>query len=174
MDGMGPFPGTFHPGLRLEDKWNQYQLISPLAPMPETMIFDPLDLSGAIRFLGEKGSVVLKRRIGRGGRGLQRINDPQSFSNLHLDATYYLLQEYVESKIDGYSFSIRSVAFGGNSMCMYANLSTKSFSNHGTLVFVTPGESFGLAEKNFRTESFDQSHGRQNLVRRKRSSLLEA
>jgi len=163
MDGMGPFPGTFHPGLRLEDKWNQYQLISPLAPMPETMIFDPLDLSEAIRFVREKGNVVLKRRIGRGGRGLQRINEPQSFSTLRLDAKYHLLQEYVESKIDGYSFSIRSVAFGGDFVCMYANLSTKSVSNHGTLVFVSPGESFGLAEKNFKTQSFDQRSWEANI-----------
>ena len=41
-------------------------------------------------------------------------------------------------------------------MCMYANLSTRSASNHGTLVFVSPGKSFGLAEKDFRTESFNQ------------------
>jgi hypothetical protein len=44
MDGMGPFPDTVHPGLRLEDKWIQYQLIQSIAPMPETMVFDPQDL----------------------------------------------------------------------------------------------------------------------------------
>ena len=54
MDGMGPFPDTLHPGLRLEDKWVQYQLISPLARMPETMIFDPLDLAGLQDFWNGK------------------------------------------------------------------------------------------------------------------------
>lgn len=27
MDGCGPFPGAFHPALRLEDKWVQYQIL---------------------------------------------------------------------------------------------------------------------------------------------------
>jgi hypothetical protein len=71
MDGEGPFPTTFHPGLRLEDKWVQYELVKSIAPMPETMIFDPLHLPEAERFLEQKGTIVLKRRLGRGGRGLQ-------------------------------------------------------------------------------------------------------
>ncbi len=71
MDGMGPFPGTFHPGLRLEDKWNQYQLLKAIAPMPETMIFDPEDTAGVDHFIERKKKAVLKRRVGRGGRDLQ-------------------------------------------------------------------------------------------------------
>jgi hypothetical protein len=156
MDGKGSFPTTFHPALRLEDKWNQYRLISPIVPMPETMIFDPLRLDKAERFLERKGRVVLKRRVGRGGRGLQVITEPERFSKLDLGSNPYLLQEMIESKIDGYNFSIRSVAFGGEWMCMYANLSTRSFSNHGTLVFISTGRPFGLEEKDFKTESFNQ------------------
>jgi len=155
MDGKGPFPSTFHPGLRLEDKWNQYLLIHPIVQMPETMIFDPLNLGQAERFLERKGNVVLKRRIGRGGRGLQRITEPEMFAKLTLGSTPYLLQENIESKVDEYNFSIRSVAFGGEFICMYANLSTRSFSNHGTLAFVSPGYPFGLREKDFKTESFN-------------------
>lgn len=154
MDGMGPFSSTFHPGLRLEDKWIQYQLIHSIIAMPETMIFDPLHLREAERFLEHKGAIVLKRRLGRGGRGLQRITDSQTL--LSVKPKDCLLQEYVESTVDGFNFSIRSVAFGGRFMCMYANLSTRPASNHGILVFVSPGKSFGLAEKDFRTESFDQ------------------
>lgn len=154
MDGMGPFPSTFHPGLRLEDKWIQYQLIHSIIAMPETMIFDPLHLRDAERFLEHKGTIVLKRRLGRGGRGFQRITDSQTL--LSVKPRDCLLQEYVESTVDGFNFSIRSVAFGGRFMCMYANLSTRPASNHGILVFVSPGKSFGLAEKDFRTESFDQ------------------
>jgi len=156
MDGMGPFPSTFHPGLRLEDKWIQYQLIHSIMAMPETMIFDPLHFPEAERFLEQKGAVVLKRRLGRGGRGLKKIIDSQALLSVKPDSKNCLLQEYVESTIDGFHFSIRSVAFAGQFMCMYANLSTRSASNHGTLVFVSPGHSFGLADKDFTTESFNQ------------------
>lgn len=154
MDGMGPFPSTFHPGLRLEDKWIQYQLIHSIVAMPETMIFDPLHLQEAGRFLEQKGAIVLKRRLGRGGRGLQKITDPQALAIV--EPQNCLLQEYVDSTVDGFNFSIRSIAFGGRFMCMYANLSTRPASNHGTLVLVSPGKSLGLAGKDFRTESFDQ------------------
>ena len=41
-------------------------------------------------------------------------------------------------------------------MCMYANLSTRSYSNHGTLTFVSRGDHFGLADKEFRTICFNQ------------------
>jgi len=158
MDGMGPFPKTFHPGLRLEDKWNQYQLLKSIAPMPETMILDPEDLVGIDRFLERKNKVALKRRIGRGGKDFQVVTDPSALWKMDLDlvSNHYLLQEYVESKINGYSFSIRSVAFSGEFMCMYANLSSKVTSNHGILTFVGIGNPFGLRENDFETESFNQ------------------
>ncbi len=156
MDGMGPFPSTFHPGLRLEDKWNQYQLLKTVAPMPETTIFNPKDLTGAERFMERKKKVILKRRAGRGGRDLQIITDPSSFWKLSSGPYPYLLQEYVESKINGFSLSVRSVAFAGEFMCMYANLSTRPASNHGILVFISSGNPFGLSTKDFKTESFNQ------------------
>jgi hypothetical protein len=155
-DGMGPFPNTLHPGLRLEDKWNQYQLISPFFPMPETMIFDPLNLIEAERFLERKGKIVIKRRVGRGGRDLRVICDPEALRSQDLGSNRNLLQEYIESKIDGYTFSIRSIAFGGEFMCMYANLSSRSTSNHGVLTFISPGHRFGLGERDFEIESFNQ------------------
>ena len=156
MDGMGPFPGTFHPGLRLEDKWNQYQLLKAIAPMPETMIFDPEDTAGVDRFIERKKKAVLKRRVGRGGRNLQIITEPSSLWKLNLGSNPSLLQEYVESKINGLSLSVRSVVFGGEFMCMYANLSTRAASNHGILTFISPGNPFGLSKKHFNTESFNQ------------------
>ncbi len=156
MDGMGPFPRIFHPGLRLEDKWNQYQLLKAIAPMPDTMIFDPEDTAGVDRFIERKKKAVLKRRVGRGGRDLQIITEPSSLWKLNLVSNPFLLQEHIESKIDGFSLSVRSVAFGGGFMCMYANLSTRPNSNHGILTFISPGNPFGLTEKHFRTESFNQ------------------
>jgi hypothetical protein len=155
MDGTGPFPHTFHPGLRLEDKWNQYQLLNCLIPMPETMVFDPSDLTVAERFLERKGKVVLKRRVGRGGRGLRIISDLETLRGLDLGSTQSLLQEYIESKIDGYTLSVRSIAFGGEFICMYANLSRRSTSNHGVLTFISRGHGFGLSERNFEVESFN-------------------
>jgi len=156
MDGMGPFPDRLHPGLRLEDKWVQYQLINPLTRMPEIMIFDPLDLAGTQGFLERKGRLVLKRRLGRGGRGLQIVSSVQDFPRLDLSSKHYLLQECIESRVNGYTLSIRSVAFGGEFVCMYANLSTRAVSNHGFLTFVSPGGAFELAQKNFQTTSFNQ------------------
>jgi hypothetical protein len=156
MDGMGPFPSTFHPGLRLEDKWNQYQLLKTIVPMPETMIFDRDDTTGVDRFIERKKKVILKRRVARGGRNLQIVTEPSSLWKLDLGPNPYLLQEYVESKINGWSLSVRSVAFGGESMCMYANLAARPASNHGVLTFIASGTPFGLSQKNFKTESFNQ------------------
>jgi len=156
MDGEGPFPTTFHPGLRLEDKWVQYQLVKSIAPMPETMIFDPQDLSAAEAFLKRKGRVVLKRRVGRGGRIFRIITEPDQLLKTETGNHLYLLQEYVESKIDSYVFSIRAVAFGGEFTCMYANLSTRSHSNHGILTYVSQGVHFRLGDGEFKTEFFNQ------------------
>src|SRR4030043_380768 len=76
-------------------------------------------------------------KIWIGGKGLQVITEAERLSKIDPGSTPYLLQEYIESKIDGYNFSIRSIAFGGESMCIYSNLSTRSFSNHGTLAFIS-------------------------------------
>ena len=124
--------------------------------MPETLILDPEDLVGADQFIERKRKVVLKRRVGRGGRDLKVISEASDLWKLNLISNHYLLQEYVESRINGYSLSIRSIAFGGEFMCMYANLSNRTTSNHGILAFVSSGKRFGLSEKNFEAKSFNQ------------------
>ena len=124
--------------------------------MPETMVFDPQNHEEAEQFLKRKGRLVLKRRLGRGGRNFKFIEESPALSILNSEGHPCLLQEYIESKVDGYTLSIRSVAFGGEFVCMYANLSNRFYSNHGFLTFVSEGESFGLSEKDFRTESFNQ------------------
>jgi hypothetical protein len=156
MDGKGPMPGTLHPGLRLEDKWIQYQLFKSVAPMPETMVFDPQNHEEAEQFLKRKGRLVLKRRLGRGGRNFKVIEESSALSTLNSEGHPCLLQEYIESKVDGYTLSIRSVAFGGEFVCMYANLSTRSYSNHGFLGFVSERKYFGLSDRDFKTEFFNQ------------------
>jgi hypothetical protein len=156
MDGQGPYPPTFHPGLRLEDKWIQYQILNRPIPMPETKIFNPLKLSEAEEFLERKRALVLKRRVGRGGRGFQVIGDREVLANADLGGRPALLQEFIESRVDGFVFSIRSVAFGGEFMCMYANLACRANSNHGILAHVMARDRFGLADHPFQTQKFNQ------------------
>ena len=156
MDGKGPLPPAFHPGLRLEDKWVQYQLLNAMAPMPETVPLDPKNRVGVDHFFSQSKKVVLKRRLGRGGRGLVVLDDPSALWHLDLSSTDWLLQEHVDSKFEEYSLSIRAVAYAGEFLCMYANLSRKTTSNHGILTFVSPGRFFGLNERVFRTQSVNQ------------------
>jgi len=53
-------------------------------------------------------------------------------------------------------FSLRSVAFGGQHVCLYANLASRAFSNHGVLAFVESGDRLGLSGEPAVTRSFDQ------------------
>ena len=156
MDGMGPYPDTFHPGLRLEDKWIQYQLLSPRVRMPETLLYDPSDLAPAQELFRKKGTLVLKGRVGRGGRHFQMLAGHADLSALGTVPRACLVQEHIESKVDRYVFSIRSIAFGGEFMCMYANLSLRAYSNHGILAFVSEGTGLGLSESDFSTTHFSE------------------
>lgn len=156
MDGQGPFPRKFHPGLRLEDKWVQYQLISPIAPMPETIVFNPQFFSEAEAFFKRMERIVLKRRLGRGGRDFRIISDLDSLTQLNIENRFYLLQRYIESKVEDYAFSIRAVAFGGEFICMYANLAHREYSNHGLITFVSKGNRFGFEDPEFQTTLFNQ------------------
>jgi hypothetical protein len=84
------------------------------------------------------------------------LDDPSALWHLDLSSTDWLLQEHVDSKFEEYSLSIRAVAYAGEFLCMYANLSRKTTSNHGILTFVSPGRFFGLNERVFRTQSVNQ------------------
>ncbi len=156
MDGAGPFPKTFHPGLRLKDRWNEYQLVKAFATIPEAMVLDTEDLVGADRFIERKKKVVLKRRVGKDEGELQVISEPSALWKLNLVPHRYLLQEYVESEVNGYCLLIRSVAFAGEFMCMVANLSATSVPGQGILAFISSGNPFGMSERNFKTESFNE------------------
>ncbi len=156
LDGQGPFPAVFHPALRLEDKWVQYHVLNSLVPMPETRIYVPESRDEAEKFLREKGRLVWKRRLGRGGRGFKMIDEPGELP-FRVETGYGdLLQERVDSRVDGFVFSIRSISFGGRPVCTYANLSCRSYSNHGILASVEAGDRFGLSEKRFEIRAFSQ------------------
>ena len=159
MDGQGPFPRTTHPGLRLEDKCIQYTILKSVAPMPETIVYDPQQQSEALAFLERKRKLVMKRRLGRGGRGLAVISDPTGLTSLttKTPGPYgALLQEYIGSKVGLYTFSLRAVAFAGEFICMYTNLAKRDYSNHGVLAYVTEGEPFRLSDEDFETVHFNQ------------------
>jgi hypothetical protein len=156
MDEQGPAPAVLHPGLRLEDKWVQYQILSPFAPMPESRLFDPGNLAEAERFLTQKGRLVAKRRLGRGGRDFQVISSPQDLARVTTGAYGRILQERVDSRVAAYAFSVRSVAFGGEPICLYANLASREYSNHGVLTCVESGDHFGLSGDKLDTRFFNQ------------------
>jgi hypothetical protein len=159
MDGQGPFPRSSHPGLRLEDKWVQYTVLRSVVPMPETMVFNPQKGTEALEFLERKRRVVLKRRLGRGGRGFMFISNPTELTGLAASAPSpygTLLQEYIASKIGPYTLSLRAVAFAGEFVCMYANLAKRAYSNHGILAYVAEADSFRLSAEKFETVHFNQ------------------
>jgi hypothetical protein len=157
MDGQGPLPPDLHPALRLEDKWVQYGLVRPIAAMPETTVFDPADSADAVRFMAGKGRVVLKRRLGRGGRGLRIVHSPSDLAvSPEPPGCGWLLQDHVDSRADGRTLSLRAVAFAGEFVAVYANLSTRATSNHGRLAYVEPGDRLGLADPGAGAASFDE------------------
>lgn len=156
MDGRGPFPREFHPALRLEDKWVQYQILNPTFPIAPTILFDPQDRATARRFIEERGKSVLKRRVGRGGRGFEIIDSDSAIERIPKRLLPCLLQKYIESKVEGYSLSIRAVAFAGEFICSYANIALRPTSNHGILTFVSAGDRFGLSDQEFETFFFNQ------------------
>ena len=157
MDGQGPFPEEFHPALRLEDKWVQYRVLAPLVPMPSTVPFLSGRVDEAAVFMAGRDKAVLKRRTGRGGRGLVVVEDLAALERLSPpSAPPLLLQEHVDSRVEGMALSIRAVAFAGRFIAMYANLADRAFSNHGSLAFVLPGERFGLEALPRETVAFDE------------------
>jgi hypothetical protein len=156
LDGEGPFPKSFHPALRLEDKWVQYQILSPLVPMPETRVFDPGNRTEAECFLTEKACLVGKRRLGRGGRDFRHVDRLMDLTEEPGRKYGWILQEWLDSRVGPYVFSIRSIAFGGRHICFYANLASRSYSNHGILAYVDSGDRLGLSTAEFSTRDFDQ------------------
>jgi len=155
LDGQGPFPEERHPALRLEDKWVQHRILSPHFPMPLTIPYDPGDPAGARAFFRGHKRLVLKRRLGRGGRDFKIVEPDGDLDPEIAEGRPCLLQEHIDSRAGGYHFSIRSVAFGGRHICLYANLATRPNSNHGILVHVESGGTFGLADQDFGVRSFD-------------------
>ncbi len=155
MDGQGELPSDLHPALRLEDKWVQHQMPRRTFPMPETAVFEPGDPGRAAAMLAKWGRLVLKRRLGRGGRGFRVVARLEDLPGPEIPGPPSILQRHVDSRVEGYAFSIRAIAFGGRFICVYANLAVREYSNHGALTHISEGDSLGVSERAFRTEHID-------------------
>jgi len=156
LDGQGEFPPETHPALRLEDKWVQYQILHGLVPVPETVAFEPHDTGPAGAMLAKWGRLALKRRLGRGGRGFRIVSSLADLPGPEAPRLPLILQRYIDSRVEAYTFSIRAVAFAGRFICAYANLAAREYSNHGLLAHISGGDSLALSERAFRTERIDR------------------
>jgi hypothetical protein len=156
LDGRGPFPERFHAALRLEDKWVQARILRKTFPYPETIPFDPARPDEARDFLRRKGRLVSKIRSGRGGRGFRMIESPSDLEAAASESEPRILQEWIDSRVDRFSFSVRAVAFAGRWVCAYANLAERAYSNHGTIAVLEEGDGLRLASREFITRRFDE------------------
>lgn len=158
MDGQGPFPDDFHPMLRLEDKWVQYRVLSPIVPMPDTRPLGYPVPAGAYALAAREPGAVLKRRLGRGGRGFALVDGSTDLAAAVLERRPYgaLLQERIDSKAGHWTFSLRAVAFAGEFVCAYANLARRPASNHAVLAFVTRGTALEVRPPEFEAVRFEE------------------
>ena len=152
MDGEGPLPKNPAPALRLEDKWIQYLLLSDVYQMIPTMIYDRKDEQELERRLNLEHPLVLKKRLGRGGKGFRMIEDVSDLRKLDLEEKSFLIQPYIESQIGTYRLSLRVLAFLGEYICMFANLAPRLISNHGFRFGVYPGDILGISDEGFKTK----------------------
>ena len=160
MDGQGKLPSNFPSILRLEDKWVQYMVLSPSYPVIETQILNNEFVLNK-RLVGLSGEFAVKKRFGRGGKGFLKISSLNDLENHNLtNDDSYIIQPYIDSNINTgnevFNFSVRALAFSGNFICMYANLSRKLTSNHGIIFYVKPGSCLGINTVNFKTVKFSQ------------------
>ncbi len=156
MDGEGPLPEKTSPVLRLEDKWIQYLILSGDYPMVSTEIFRKESLKSYEIFFSEGNPVVLKRRLGRGGKGFLLVRDISELKKLDMMDHFYLVQPFLESQIGPLKLSVRAAAFAGRFICMFANLSPRLTSNHGFRFYVSPGDGFRLSDMNFKVRKIFQ------------------
>ena len=160
MDGQGNLPSNFPPILRLEDKWVQYLILSPSYPLIETQILNN-ELIFDNHLIDLSDEFAVKKRLGRGGKGFIKISSYNDLKNHNFTSDdSYIIQPYIDSTVNVgdeiFKFSVRALAFSGNFICMYANLSRKFTSNHGIIFYIKPGSYLGINKANFKTTKFSQ------------------
>jgi hypothetical protein len=156
MDGRGPLPENPHPALRLEDKWVQHRLLSPRFPMPDTVLWTGAWDEENVALARQGRGLILKRRVGRGGRGLIVFDEEHELNALNPPPGSYVIQPLLDSRIGPYAFSIRAAGFAGEFLGMFASLAKRATSNHGIRFFITEGDRLSLSNPGFGFEVVHQ------------------
>ncbi len=146
MDKTDKLPEKLFPLFRLEDKWNQYNLLKNDFPLPYTEIFT--GSHGQIDKFKEKfGKIALKRRCGRWSKGFRVIEN-------NMDAgpakENYICQQFIDSKINDYIFSVRINTLGGFFLCLSGDLTPSYESKWRYIAAIEEG-----GEQKLERESFD-------------------
>jgi len=150
MDGMGPFPAHPAPELRLEDKWIQYNILSGEFDMLPTEIYSRENEEQYWKTDAGKTRLVVKRRLGRGGREFWVCKKGEKIKDLEKPGNQYIMQPWIDSSIEGLSMSVRAASFCGEFICMLASLSPRRVSNHGYRFYTMPGNRLGLSRSGYR------------------------
>lgn len=149
MDGRGPLPEKPDKALRLEDKWIQYLILSDSFPMVRTVLFQHRKSKNILESWLKDSPIVIKKRFGRGGRGLLLIKDLDELEETNLIENRCIIQPYLESRLGSYTLSVRAASFMGHFICMFASLNQKLTSNHGVRFFISPGVDFKITDEDF-------------------------
>ncbi len=149
MDGKGPLPEEPDKALRLEDKWVQYLILSDSFPMVRTELFQHRKSKDIVESLLKDSPIVIKKRFGRGGKGLLLIKDLDALEKTNLIQNGCIIQPYLESRVGSYTLSVRAASFMGHFICMFASLNQKLTSNHGIRFFVSPGNDLKITNEDF-------------------------
>lgn len=152
MDGRGSVPSNSPAELRLEDKWIQYNLLSSEYRMPPTEIYDSKNFKNFGNAFSGTCDLIIKRRMGRGGKGLKILKNGKKPHNLPLPDNFYIIQPYIKSQLRGYRLSIRAAAFCGSFVCMFASLSKRLTSNHGFRFYITDGSELKISNSHFKVK----------------------
>ena len=157
IDGARAFPKKYSPILRLEDKWVQYQLLYNNGfPLPHTELYDPKDKGQVASLLKRFGKFVIKPRSGRHGRGMKIIDSINSFPSDKPSQIPFILQEYVECKVEDYHYSVRSVSFDEEFICLIGYIAKGNITYEGSTVLIESGEDVTLRDREFNIVNYPQ------------------
>ncbi|RMF97845.1 MAG: hypothetical protein D6734_01175 [Candidatus Schekmanbacteria bacterium] len=149
MDREGNLPDLLAPIFRLEDKWNQYLLLKKNFRMPYTEIFSG-NFNQLLKLSKKYGKIALKRRCGRWSKGFKVFDEnfsKEDFNEIKEDD--YICQQYIESKIDNYIFSVRINTFAGKFLCLTGDLTPSYKSVWRYIVAIEEGKNQKIEKANF-------------------------
>lgn len=157
IDRARAFPKKYSPILRLEDKWVQYQLLYNNGfHLPHTELYDPKDKGQVASLLKRFGKFVIKPRSGRHGRGIKIIDSTNSFPSDKPSQMPFILQEYIESKVEDYHYSVRSVSFDEEFICLIGYIAKGNITYEGGVILIEQEENVSLRDREFNIVNYPQ------------------